>query len=407
MIIAISWRNVWRNPMRSLVIITAVALGLTAGIFSLALMNGLTEQKMRTAIENQTAHIQLHHIGFSVNKDIKLHIPEIEKTEDLLAQHTGINTFSLRTVVGGMIASSKGSEGVQFNGIDPGQEKEVTAIWKQVIEGTYFEKGGRKPILISQKMAEKLEVKLKSKVVLTMQDAQGEIVGAAFRVVGIFKTYSTAFDESQVFVPREALQEIAKLPNSIHEIALILNDIEEVPLIKSNLAESLNPNTKVEDWKEVLPELAYLSDASIQTNVLFLAIILTALAFGILNTMLMSVFERIKEIGVLMAVGMNKGKVFRMIVTETVFLSLSGAFIGMLLGVALINWTATNGINLSMFSEGLASWGVADVVYPSLSISFYFMLMIMVLVTALLASLYPAQKALGLRPAEALHGLNN
>ena len=153
--------------------------------------------------------------------------------------------------------------------------------------------------------------------------------------------------------------------------------------------------------------MAYLSDASIQTNVLFLAIILTALAFGILNTMLMSVFERIKEIGVLMAIGMNKGKVFRMIVTETVFLSLSGAFFGMLLGVVLISWTATNGINLSMFSEGLASWGVADVVYPSLSISFYFMLMIMVLVTALLASLYPAQKALGLRPAEALHGLNN
>ena len=407
MITAISWRNIWRNPTRSLVIIIAVALGLTAGIFSVALMNGMTEQKMRTAIENQTSHIQLHHPEFSVNKDIKLHLNNKAEIEKILEDNPAIKGFSSRTVAGGMLASSRGSVGVQLNGINPEKEKQVTAIWQNMIEGDYFEGDSRKPILISQKTAEKLEVKLRSKLVVTLQDSEGEIVGAAFRVSGIFKTTSTAFDETQVFIPKKALQDLLQLPAEIHEIALVLNDLEQVPIIKEELQKELGESVKIEDWKEVLPELAYLSDATVQTNVLFLAIILVALAFGILNTMLMSVFERVKEIGVLMAVGMNKLRIFSMIVIETVFLSVSGSLIGVLVGVALIKWTSQEGISLSMFAEGLASWGVSDVIYPTLSAGFYIILMFMVLITALLASIYPARKALSLNPAEALHGLNN
>ncbi len=108
-----------------------------------------------------------------------------------------------------------------------------------------------------------------------------------------------------------------------------------------------------------------------------------------------------------MAVGMNKLKVFNMIVIETILLSALGALVGMLIGIIIINWTAQHGINLSMFAEGLASYGVSDTIYPSLSVSFYIMLMIMVFVTALLSSIYPAVKALSLRPAEALQGINN
>lgn len=406
MIIAISWRNVWRNPTRSFVIIAAVALGLTAGVFSLAVMNGMTEQKMRTAIESQTSHIQLHQKDFTINKDIKLHLKEASEIEGTLQQLPDMKAFSMRTIAVGMLASSKGSVGLQMNGIEPGKERKVTTIWKNVTEGAYFNGENRKPILISQKTAEKLEVKLRSKVVLTLQDANGEIVGAAFRVAGIFRTPSTAFDEGNAFVRREALQEVANTPRKIHEIAVLLNDIEHVPKAISSLKKDLGKEVAVEGWKEILPELSYLSDAITQTNFLFLAIILIALAFGILNTMLMSLFERIKEIGVLMSVGMNKTKVFSMIVTETVFLSILGAFIGIALGIALIFWTSGNGINLSMFAEGLASWGASDIIYPSLSTSFYVILMLMVLFTALLASIYPAIKALSLKPSEALHGLS-
>ncbi|UZR93857.1 ABC transporter permease [Chondrinema litorale] len=407
MILSISWRNIWRNATRSFVIITAVALGLAAGIFSLAVMNGLTEQKMRTAIENQTSHIQIHEEGFTANKDVKLFLKNADKIDQELHSDNAVKAFSMRTVSTGMVASSKGSVGLQLNGINPESEKQVTYIWQNMREGDYLSEDSRKPILISSKTAEKLEVKMKSKVVLTLQDVNGEIVGAAFRVAGIFQTTSTAFDKGNAFIKKEDLQKLLQTPNQVHVVAILLNDADEVPNELSQLKTSLGDDYLIQSWKEVLPELSYLSDASMQTNFLFLAVILTALAFGILNTMLMSVFERIKEIGVLMAVGMNKLKVFNMIVIETILLSALGALVGMLIGIIIINWTAQHGINLSMFAEGLASYGVSDTIYPSLSVSFYIMLMIMVFVTALLSSIYPAVKALSLRPAEALQGLNN
>ncbi len=200
MILSISWRNIWRNTTRSFVIITAVALGLAAGIFSLAVMNGLTEQKMRTAIENQTSHIQIHEEGFTANKDVKLFLKNADIIEQHLQSDKAVKAFSMRTVSTGMVASSKGSVGLQLNGINPESEKQVTYIWQNMREGDYLSEDSRKPILISSKTADKLEVKMKSKVVLTLQDVNGDIVGAAFRVSGIFQTTSTAFDKGNAFI---------------------------------------------------------------------------------------------------------------------------------------------------------------------------------------------------------------
>ena len=405
MIAAISWRNIWRNKWRSAVIILAITAGLTGGIFTVAMHNGMTEQKLRTAVDIQTAHLQVHARGFPKNKDIRLHMGNAGKIMAALENESAVKAVAGRLVTTGMAASSNANTGVQLNGIIPESENAISTIHRSIVSGDYFKTEKRNQILISSRTAGKLKLALNSKVVITLQDIHGEIVGAAFRVTGIFKTTHSIFDEMNVFVQKEDLERILSMPGNINEIAVRLHDIKDANVVQSRLAGHFpSEEVDIRSWREIQPELAYISDATWQMNYLVLIIILLALAFGILNTMLMAIFERVKEIGVLMAVGMSRWRIFMMIILETVFLSLTGAAAGMSVSAVAVYWTNRSGINLSMFAQGLESFGISSIVYPALEAPFYGRLALMVIIAALLSALYPAIKALKLKPFEAIHG---
>jgi ABC-type lipoprotein release transport system permease subunit len=405
MIAAISWRNVWRNKLRSVVIIMAITAGLTGGIFTVAMYNGMTEQKLRTAVDTQTAHLQIHAPVFQKNKDIRLYLGNADDLLASLKRQSEVKSVASRLVVMSMAATSSANAGMQLNGISPQDEKSISTIHRSMAEGDYFETPKRNQIVISTRTARKLKVGLNGKVVVTMQDINGEIVGAAFRVSGIFRTTHTMFDEANAFVRREDLGRIVSMEGIVNEMAVRLHDIALVPGVQERLTAEFGERVAdIQSWREIQPELAYINDASWQINYLILIIILLALAFGILNTMLMAIFERVKEIGVLMAVGMSKPRIFWMIILETVFLSLTGAAVGMLLSAWLVSATGASGINLSMFAEGLESFGVSSVIYPALEPPFYARLALMVIVAAIISALYPAIKALRLNPVEAIHG---
>lgn len=405
MLAAISWRNVWRNKLRSLVIIMAIAAGLTGGIFTVALYNGMTEQKLRTAVDTQTAHLQVHAHDFQKNTDIRLYLADAGEIISLLRGNEMVSAASGRLVATAMIASPTSNAGVRLNGILPEDEKRISTIYQAIVEGDYFESDRRNQILISARTASRLKVGLNSKVVITLQDIHGEIVGAAFRVTGIFRTTHSVFDESHVFVQKQDLERILSMPGVVNEIAVRTHDIEQVPTLQQMLQSKYPEDVaEIQSWRELQPELAYISDATWQVNYLILIIILLALVFGILNTMLMAVFERVKEIGVLMAVGMSKSRIFWMIILETVFLSLTGAALGMLLSAWLVYVTGRTGIDFSIVAEGLETFGVSSIIYPVVDPPFYGTLAIMVVAAAMLSALYPAIKALRLNPVEAIHG---
>ena len=300
-----------------------------------------------------------------------------------------------------MLNTANGTSGLKLLGIDPAIEKQISSVSEMIVDGAYFEKARRNPIVISQRTASKLKVRLRSKIVVTMQDIDGEIVGAAFRVVGIFKTPAAAFDEGHAFVRQ---QDMAKLLNSdkIHEVAIIVKDVEQVPATVAALREAMPETVEVLAFTEVLPELAAINDSGWVSNIILLAIILLALAFGIINTMLMAIFERIREIGVLMAVGMQKLRVFSMITIETIFLALIGGVSGMIIGDIILRIVSKNGIDLSAFAEGMAEFGVESTVYPSIDNQFYLLVTLMVVLTAIFSSMFPAIKALRLKPNEAV-----
>jgi ABC-type lipoprotein release transport system permease subunit len=241
-----------------------------------------------------------------------------------------------------------------------------------------------------------------ARLTLTFLDTDNNQVGAVFRITGLYKISNSVFEKSVVFVKDKDLKKLTGLSaTSFHEIIIRIRDLEATEPITAALAEKL-PGMEVINWKKLQPELAMMTDMVEQFYFIFGLIILAALAFGIINTMLMVVLERTRELGMLTAIGMNKKKVFSMIMLESVFLSLIGAVVGMILSYIVIRISAHTGIDLTQYAEGFGALGYSAIIYPQISAGFFGVVTVLIIITGIISSVYPALKALKLNPVEAI-----
>lgn len=407
-----AWRNIWRNTTRSLVVIGAVAIGIWAAIALSGFAAGMMKSYINNSVQHIISHIQVHHPGFLEEYDVEYALRDAPAVEQLIRSEPGVEAVSVRSLSSAMISSAKGARGVRVKGIVPGDEARVNALDEKIREGEYLSDEMKNPLLISTDLAEKLNVKLRSKVVLTFQDMEGEITAAAFRIAGLFDTGNNPFDEAHVFVRRDDLNRLLEPANSssydippgalAHEIALMAGDVRQVDAIAESLQKKL-PGLDVQTYRQLSPDLELYEGQMTTVSIIYLAIIMLALVFGLINTMLMAVLERIKELGMLMAIGMNKPRVFRMIMLEAVLLGAVAMPAGMLLGYLTIAYVGANGIDLSMYGDTMEEFGMSNIIYFEIEPVVYWQVAIGVFLTAVLASVYPAWKAIKLRPVEALH----
>lgn len=242
----------------------------------------------------------------------------------------------------------------------------------------------------------------RSKMTLTFLDKDEMQTGAVFRIAGIFDIKNSIYEQSEVLVLKKDLDELTGMANSdYHQLIVRLEDIEATEELSAIFTKKLS-GLEVMHWKEIQPDLAMMAEMITQFYAVFMVIILAALAFGIVNTMLMVVLERTKELGMLTAIGMNKKKVFSMIMLESIFLSLVGGITGMIVSKVLITATGRNGINFASYAEGFEAMGFPAHIYPVISTSFFIVVTVLIIITGILSSIYPALKALKLDPSEAL-----
>ncbi len=408
MIFSIAWKNVWRNKLRSSIVIASIIIGLLGGILYLAFAKGMVQQQVSSAIHSEISNIQIHHPQFLINDEIKFVVSNPDAKVKAIRDINGVSEVTSRITSAAMASSAITGTGIFIKGITVEEEKKITNINTLLIDGTYFDTKLRNPAVIGEKLAKKLKVKVRSKIVVTIQSASGDISYSAFRVAGIFKTSNSNFDLMNVFVEKNDLAKIIGVDETeATEIAVLLdhNNLttpvsEEISLLFISEIES--ENIVVRTWEDISPVLKMMNEMTVQYSMIFVIIILVALSFGIINTMLMAIMERVREIGMLMAIGMNKLQVFLMIMLETIFLSISGGTVGLILSWALVTILGISGIDLSAIAEGLNSMGYSSFVYPELEFIYYALIGGLVIVTAIFASIMPARKALKFNPAEAV-----
>lgn len=401
MILKIARRNIWRSKKRSLTLLLAISLGLWSGMFLIAFYNGMIEQRVNAAIQDEISHIQIHHPNFLNDHESRFIVPDAEKTIKLIKENSSVKAVAGRLILFGMIASPSGSTGIKINGIQTEAENKLTQLSSKLIDGHYFTPSKRNEIIIGQKLANKLKLNINKKTILTFQDTAGNLASAAFRIAGIFKTQNTPFDETNVFVNIEELDSLAGLKGGIHEIAVLLYSNNSLDSCLQRF-KSVLPELEVKSWIEISPEIGITVSAGTQMVYIYMGIILLALTFGIINTMMMSVLERTREIGMLLALGMNKFKIFTMILWETCFLILAGCPVGMILAFITIAITHHTGIHLNNYSEVYANFGYSPVVYPNLNMDQLIKIIFMVIITALVSAIFPAQRALKIKPASTI-----
>ena len=399
-LIKISWRNIWRNKLRSLVVIISIVFGLLGGIIIIAMSYGLNEERMNNAVDTYLSHIQIHNNLFSEDFNIKHTINNLDIIEKVINEDKRVVSYSKRIVLNGMLSNSNGSYGIQVKGIDPDEEIKVTNTHEKIIEGEYFRSKRDNTILVGKKLADKLNLKLKSKVVITFQDENYELTSLLFRVEGIFRSGNSRYDEMNVFVQNKSI--IKNLPgfNGYHEMPILLSDIDLRGEVKKDLIP-LSSDNIVEGWDDISKELAYANEMLSAVLYIFMMIILSGLSFGVINTMLMAILERRKEIGMLMSIGMNRYKIFMMISFETIFLSLIALPFGLITSFLIVEYYSVVGIDLSIVEAGLENFGVGTRLYFKVPNEEYFYVSLMVFVISIFSSIFPSIRALKINPVEA------
>ncbi|RMF56999.1 MAG: ABC transporter permease [Calditrichaeota bacterium] len=397
----IAWRNIWRNKRRSLIVLTSIIVGLVAIVLYDSLSVGMIYQMLENQIGSYVAHIQIHKNGFNDNRIIQNYVPSPHKVDSLLQKEKFVKAYSKRVLSFGILSSATNSSGVYLVGIRPEMESRVTKIHTYITEGTYLT-GKSHEIVIGKNLADKLKVGIGDKVVAMASSLHGNIGAEVFRVVGIYQSFSSQFDKIYIYVNLHDAQNMLELEDNISEFALLLENSELSQNVKNRLSTQLGEEYEVLTFQELLPMLVLQIDVYKESIFIFYAIIAIAMIFGIVNTMLMSVFERIQEFGVLMAIGMKNSRVFFMVLLEALILGTVGTIVGFILGYLIYIPLSHTGIDFAMFSEGLKAFGVGTVIYPVLTLQSVVSALLVIPFISVIGAIYPAIKAIRLEPINAI-----
>jgi len=406
MILQLAWKNIWRNKVRSAVILLAIMLGLIFGIWVVAFTNGMINQKVEDTINTEMTLFQVNTQKFVDENEIEYLFADsaLESQVRRIPEVTGVSPRILLTA---MVASPHKTGGAQVTAIEPEKEKQVSQLYKYIPDsmGNYFADNLKNSIVVGKKFAEKYKVQLHSKIVLSMVNLDGEQVSGAFRICGIFHTNNPVYDEMKMFIRADDARALTGIAaDSIHEMAIQLINYNNstVAKVQPQIASFLKEGVVVRNWKEILPIISMYTDFAQVELMIIVAIILFALGFGIVNTVLMSVLERKRELSMLMAIGMNRKKVMQLIMTESTILTMLGGFAGMIIGLIAVLITRKTGVDVSATFGSYQQLGISTLVRPLLTGTQFIIIAIMVILTGILSAIFPARTAVKMNPVEGI-----
>jgi ABC-type lipoprotein release transport system permease subunit len=410
--LSIAWRNLWRNPRRTLIILTAIVIGIGSMVVLSALSRGMIDGMVDNAINNLVGHIRIQDPEYRVDPSI---IRRISEPQQLLSDITPLlppgARIARRIKVDGMLSTSREHVGVIIVGIVPEDESGISFIGRPVYQGRMIDSTESAGLIIGEALLERIGAKVGRKVVLVSQNSEWDNVSRSFRIRGTYRTELAQTEKVYVFVGLPVLQEMLGTGEGVTEITVNLEqgkrgDGDELADLVSALNEVIKDNDyTVEDWHQMLPSISAYLEMFNGYMLIWFVVVFIAMGFGIVNTMLMAVYERMREFGLQRAIGMRSGRIVRMVMAEILLLLLFGSLVANGVALFLINIVLRSGIDLSFFTEGTEMWGMSRVIVPVLSAWDVYAANGVVLVLGLLVGLYPAVRAGRFTPVEAMRHL--
>ncbi|RKU14907.1 hypothetical protein C6501_07445 [Candidatus Poribacteria bacterium] len=401
-LIKLAWRNILRNKRRTIIASIAISIGLAALIFGDAFMIGMMDNLIKTATDSFIGDAQIHRQEFRDTREVSMTIQELDEVGANLAKEANVRYFTRRTFSTGMIASSANRSAINLIGVQPSTEKFLSQIDDAITEGVFFQKTNEHDIVIGSKLAEILEVELGDKVVVTVVQAKsGDYFQDWFRVSGIYYFADAAMNSGMAFVRLKKAQQMLAIGNNVHEIAIKFTSTEygqdkQVPFWETY---SQHGNAAL-SWTEILPQLPKVFAMSEYSKYIMGIVLFGVVIFGIINTLFMSLYERMFEFGVLRAVGTRSFGMARIILFEAGALAIVSIVLGAILGFVLTTIFANVGIDYT--GNEMMGVTVQEFIYPVLTIEQFTVYPLAVFIFTIIAGLYPAWHVAKMSPVDAM-----
>lgn len=407
-LLKIAWRNLYRQGRRTLITATAMSVGAALCIAGVALTDGMFLDMFDSLVTQQIGHVQIHNPEYPAQKSLyeTMNQEEVLTTLDALGPEAKQAGAAPRAYGFSLLASKDKASGAQLRGILPDREKEVSGVHQEMLEGAYLPSKPEGGLLMGDGLAKTLKVGLGDEIVAVTQAADGSMGNELYTITGIYHTGNTLLDRGGALVHLEDLQSLLALEGRIHEVALQATDRDSIKaLAAATRAAFPDDETLVREWKEISPlmsQMLAMQDASVW---ILLVLVFSVAGLGILNTMLMAVFERTREIGVMRALGMKPVSVITLVLLETSLLGFLSAVIGAV-GGALMTWhLVVNGLDLSSFmSEGVTAMGMTfeTLMYGDFRADRLVLVSAFVMGVSLVSAIWPAFRAARLDPVVAM-----
>jgi ABC-type lipoprotein release transport system permease subunit len=401
----LAWRNVWRNTRRTIITIAALTVAATAMVWFRALIDGMMEDIVASNIQNGMGHVVVQPTGFEKNPLVDKYLHDPKPMESVVAAEPMVKAWSPRIEARGLASSPENSMGTSIYGVEPQMEKGISAYYKVMTGGDWFQSADENGVIIGTKMAEVLNVDLGDLIAVLVQNLKGEVAAEAYPVVGIMHTGMPNLDNNLVLMPLKLAQKQIGYGDDYSKIVIIAGDSTEVPKLKQALAAKINATgVEVKTWEELYPMQKQMSELVDASMVFFMFLLVILASFGMINTILMSVLERINEFGMMSALGMRPGQVFRLIMYESVVLAFFGTLCGLAVGAGLSYFNSIYGIDLTAFAGSIKALGLTNpIITLVLKPAAFVSASLTVFIISVLSAIYPAVKAARLRPMAAIH----
>ena len=400
--IEVSWRNLWRNPTRTNVTIAAVALCISILIIFQSMIIGLIDKAVFTTTNLVVGEVQIHAEGYLDDRSLYKYLKNTKKIKSI-AKKNNIGMVE-RSYGYGLISSGTKSAGTQFWGVEPELELKYFDFAKHIDQGGFLNNSSSNKIVLGNKLALSLAAEVGSELVVFVQGADGSLGNELFYVSGILKNVADNIDRSAAIILKDDFNILFSADNMIHEIALNSKGnftAEEI----QNLMSAEIKNVEIDTWKQLMPTISLMTEKmSVFMRVLFSSIFTIAAGLGVMNTMIMSTYDRMREFGIIRAIGGTPFRIIKQVSLEAIILTFIASIIGTILGLSVALYFQKFGFDVS--GKGNLSFGgvVMDPIWKgSVSIGIVILPLILMFLVSVFSSLYPASIAARINPVEAIH----